>query len=275
MALDLLRLDGKVALITGGGRGTGRAIAQTLAGVGATVVVTARTKDEIDETVRLVAAEGGHALAIEADVMKRSDHERVIGAIAERFGRLNIVVNNAGGSMTTAPFLKLSEEHFRHDFELNAMSAFNCTQLATPLLLESGGGAVVNISSRAASFAFRGRTHYGVAKAALEQLTRRMAQELAPDIRVNAIAVGPVVTSALLSGYAQGLDREALIAQIPLGREGRVEEVGLAALYLCSDHCFITGEILHHNGGLQSGPDDHTPRLRAKIQASPFPSSEL
>lgn len=265
MILDRLKLDGKVALITGGGRGIGRGIANALSEAGATVVVTARSPDQIQDTVEELTTQGRRAIAIQADVTKREDNERAVQAVMSQFGRLDILVNNAGGSGTTGPFLELTEEQFRRDMDLNMLSAFTLTQIATPHLLESGGGSVINISSRAGSLAARGRLHYGVAKAALEHLTRRMAQELAPDIRVNALAIGTVLTAALQSGYDQGLDRAAMLASIPLEREGTIDEVGLAALFLCAEGCYVTGQILYLDGGLQGAPSSHGGvRLRAR-----------
>ena len=259
MKLDRLRLDGKVALVTGGGRGIGRGVATVLAEAGAAVVVTARSPDEIRDTVEMIRDHGGQAIAVQGDVTKREDSAHLVDAALQKFGRIDIVVNNAGGSGGMKPFLELTEEMFISDFRLNTLSAVNLTQLAAPHMFEAGSGSVINISSRAGSFSGRGRTQYGVAKAALEHLTRLMAHELAPTIRVNAISIGTVMTAALQSAYDAGMDREDLLCGIPLHREGDIDDVGLAALYLCSNGCYANGEILHLDGGLPTNPSNLRP----------------
>ena len=132
MKLDRLRLDGQVALITGGGRGIGRGIATVLSEAGAAVVVTARSPGEIQETVELVRKAGGRAIAVQGDVTKRADNARLVEATLEEFGQIDIVVNNAGGSGGLKPFAELTEELFIDDFRLNTLSAFTLTQLAAP-----------------------------------------------------------------------------------------------------------------------------------------------
>ena len=260
MALERLRLDGQVALITGGGRGIGRGIASVLSEAGAAVVVTARSPDEVQDTAEMIRSRGGRALAVQADVTNRSDNERAVQAALDEFGQLDILVNNAGGSSGAMPMAQLTGELLRADLELNMLSAFTLTQIAAPHLAKSGGGSVINISSRAGSFAAPGRLQYGVAKAALEHLTRLMAQELAPDIRVNAIAVGTVMTDALQRGFAQGGGLEDLTSKIPLSRLGDVEDIGLTALYFCAQGCYVTGIVLPVDGGLQASPGILSPR---------------
>ena len=259
MKLDRLRLDGQVALVTGGGRGIGRGVATVFSEAGAAVVVTARSPDEIQDTVEQIRNAGGRAVAVQGDVTKREDNARLVEAALQEFGRIDIVVNNAGGSGGLKPFLELTEDQFIDDFRLNTLSAVTLTQLATPHMLKAGGGSVINISSRAGSFAGRGRVQYGVAKAALEHLTRLLAHELAPKIRVNAISIGTVMTSALQRAYDAGMNRDDLLCGIPLNREGDVDDVGLAALYLCSKGCYANGEILHLDGGLPTNPSNMRP----------------
>ena len=255
MALERLRLDGQVALVTGGGRGVGRGVATVLAEAGAAVVVTARTPDQIRDTAEQIKQAGGRAIDVVADATSRADNERAVQAAIDAFGRLDILVNNAGGG-AAKPFFDLEEEDLLYDFRLNAGSTFMLTQMAARKMLKTGGGSVVNISSRAASFVGKGRLPYGVAKAALEQLTRLLAQELAPTIRVNAIALGTVMTPALERYFANDLGsaREDLIEAIPLDRVGNVEDIGLAALYFCARDCYATGSILHVDGGLPTAP---------------------
>ncbi len=253
MALELLRLDGRVAVVTGAGRGVGLGIALALAEAGAAVVVSARTRAEIERTAAEIERRGGRALAVCADVMRRSELAQLVDAALERFGRIDIVVNNAGGSDGYPPFLDVSEESFRFHFDWNTTSAFLLSQLATPHLLRAGKGAILNISSGAAQIGIRGMLAYGVAKAGLEQLTRVLAEELAPKIRVNALALGAIMTPALQNTF--DLDpafRDGMIGRTPLKRIGSVEAIGAAAVFACSDASdYMSGAVIPIDGGLQ------------------------
>jgi len=259
MVLERLKLDGKVAIVTGGGMGVGRGIAQVLAEAGAAVVVTARSADGIKQTAADIESQGGRALAIQADATKREDNERVVAAAIEKFGRIDILVNNVGGSGGgLKPFAEVSEADLLHDFQLNVVSAFTLSQLCAPHMRQSGSGSIVNISSRAASFVGKGRIQYGVAKAALEQLTRLLAQELGPEIRVNAIALGTIMTPALERSIERdnGPMGEALYKSNPLKKIGNVGDIGLAALYYCASDCYANGAVLHVDGGLPTTPSN-------------------
>jgi 7-alpha-hydroxysteroid dehydrogenase len=251
VALERLKLDGQVAIITGAGRGVGRGIASVLAEAGATIVGTARTPGEVNDTVATIEKAGGRAVALLGDVIKREDSERIVKTTIERFGRIDILVNNAGGSDYKA-FLDITEAEFKYHFDWNTTSAFLMSQAAAPHMLKAGKGSIVNISSGAGHFGIRGMLPYCVAKGGLEQLTRGMAQELAPKIRINAIALGAVMTPALQKTYdlQQGF-REKLHALTPLKTEGDPEDIGLATLYLCSRGCYATGAVFHIDGGLQ------------------------
>ena len=196
MALEQFRLDGQVAIVTGAGRGVGAGIARVLAEAGATVVGTARTEADIVGTIEGIEAAGGKGLALVADAISRSDGERVVNTTMERFGRVDILVNNVGGS-TYARFLDITNEDFRHTFDWCVTSAFIMSQLVAPHMLSAGHGSIINISSGSARFGIRALTAYCVAKGGLEALTRAMAQELAPKIRVNAIALGSFATDGL------------------------------------------------------------------------------
>lgn len=249
--LDRLRLEGQVAIVTGAGRGVGRGIATVLAEAGATVVCSARTRTEIDETVSRIESAGGKAVAVTADVTKKADLDALAAYTMDSFGKIDVVVNNAGG-IFYRPFLEISEEEFRFHFDWNTTSAFLLSQAAAPHMLKAGSGAIVNISSGAGHFGIRGMMAYCVAKAALENLTRALAQELAPKIRVNALALGAIMTPALQATYDMQPDyQEKLRALTPLHREGTAEDIGLAALYLLSDGCYASGAIIHIDGGLQ------------------------
>jgi NAD(P)-dependent dehydrogenase (short-subunit alcohol dehydrogenase family) len=252
MFLERLRLDNQVAIITGAGRGVGKGIAQVFAEAGATIVCSARSRNEIDETVKDITAAGGKAVAITADVMKKADLQRLADETMAQFGRIDIVVNNAGGA-EYRPFLDISEEEFKHHFDWNTTSAFLLTQIAAPHMLKADKGAVLNISSGAGHIGIRGMMAYCVAKAGLDHLTKSMAEELAPKIRVNGLALGAVLTPALESTFAMDPTfREKLEAKTPLKTVGDVHNIGLAALYLCSSAgSYATGATLNIDGGIQ------------------------
>ena len=254
MALERLRLDGQVAIVTGMGRGVGRGVANVLSEAGAAIVGSARTASEVEASAAAIRATGGKAVAVPGDVTKLEDNARLVQAALDEFGRIDIVINNAGGGGGFKPLMQVDEDEFRRVFDLNATSAFMITKLAMPHLLKSGRGSVVNISSGAGRFGVRGLTPYSVAKGGLDQLTRAMAQEFAPKVRVNAIALGSVLTDALRRNFEAIPGLEARMAgMVPLHRMGDVEDIGLCALYLCSQGCYATGAVFQVDGGIQ-GP---------------------
>jgi NAD(P)-dependent dehydrogenase (short-subunit alcohol dehydrogenase family) len=169
----------------------------------------------------------------------------------QEFGRIDIVVNNAGG-IVYRPFLELSEEEFNFHYQWNTTSAFLLTQAAAPHMLKAGKGSIITISSGAGHLGIRGMMAYCAAKAGTEGLTRALAQELSPKIRVNCIALGAIMTPALQDTYDMDPSfKEKLRAKTPMGIEGTPEDIGLCVLYLCSDGCYATSTVLHIDGGLQ------------------------
>jgi 7-alpha-hydroxysteroid dehydrogenase len=252
MALEQFRLDGQVAIVTGAGRGVGAGIARVLAEAGTTVVGTARTEAEIVRTIEGIEDTGGKGLALVADAMNRSDGERVVKTAMERFGRIDILVNNVGGS-TYARFLDITDEDFRHTFDWCVTSAFIMSQLVAPHMLSAGHGSIVNISSGSARFGIRALTAYCVAKGGLEALTRAMALELAPKIRVNAIALGSFATDGLQGSLdLMPGSLEKMQEATPLHRLGDVEDLGRLTVYLCTRDCYATNATFHVDGGIDS-----------------------
>jgi 7-alpha-hydroxysteroid dehydrogenase len=252
MLADRFRLDGRVAVVTGAGRGIGAACARALAEFGADVAITARTEAQLEEVAAAVRQGGQRALVFPADVNDVSVLDEFVAATVARFGRLDIVVNNAGGSMPQ-PFLDTSVGAFERAFHFNVTTAFALTKAATPHLLDGGHGAVVNISSAMGRLRDRGFVAYGTAKAALAHMTRLAAADLAPRVRVNAIAVGSVATSALEIVLTNDALRAEMIDGTPLRRLGEPDDIALAALYLASDAAsFVTGKVFEIDGGLEA-----------------------
>jgi 7-alpha-hydroxysteroid dehydrogenase len=251
MILDRFRVDGKVALVTGSGKGIGAGSALALADAGADVVCAARTKDDIERTAEQVRERGRRALAVPTDVTQRDQLEALVDAASTEFGRVDILVNNAGGWLPREA-MRTSERSFEEAFHFNVTSAFLLTRFCAPHLAASGEGAIVNISSRAGSMVQPGFAAYGTAKAALSFLTRNLASEFAPKVRVNAIEVGSVATSAL--DYVADNDeiRNEMVSKTPMARLGEVEDIAACVLYLASPAAsWVTGKIFEVDGGIE------------------------
>jgi len=253
MILDRFGLAGKIAIVTGAGKGIGRGIAVGLAEAGADVALAARTESDLDEVAGVVEAIGRRALVVPTDVTDREALERLVDRTVDTFGRLDVVVNNAGGTMPR-PAMATSERFLEQAFRFNVTSAFNLTKLAAQRMVDtSGGGAVVNISSRSASMTQTSFAAYGAAKAALDRLTRNIAPELAPRVRVNAIDVGGVATRSLEIVLTDDELRRQFLAGTPMGRPGEPEDIACAVLYLVSDaSSWVTGKVFEIDGGTEN-----------------------
>lgn len=251
MPLDQFRIDGKVAIITGAGRGIGAATAEMFAEAGADVVIGARSADQLAGVAKAVEGHGRRAICVPGDLSSRDGLSALVESAVEEFGGIDIVVNNVGGSMPTA-FMDTTEKAFDGAMRFNVTTAFNLTQLAVPHMLERPGASVVNIASTAGLFASRGFAAYGTAKAALIHLTKAAAQDLAPKIRVNAVCPGAIATSALDIVLQTPELEETMNASTPLGRLGAPEEIAAAALYFaCPAGAYTTGQFLGVDGGIQ------------------------
>jgi len=251
VALERFSMQDQVALVTGAGRGIGAACARAFAEVGADVAITARTAEQLDDVAAEVRSLGRRALVFPADANDVERLEAFAQAAMDELGRVDVVVNNVGGSMPE-PLMSTSIRSFEQAFHFNVTTAFALSKAAIPHMLAGGGGAIVNISSTMGRVRERGFVAYGTAKAALAHMTRLMAADCAPRIRVNAIAVGSVATSALEMVLTDDAIRTEMIESTPLKRLGEVDDIALGALYLASDaSSYVTGKILEIDGGLE------------------------
>ncbi|MBO0852150.1 MAG: SDR family oxidoreductase [Nocardia sp.] len=250
MILDKFRLDGRVAVVTGAGRGIGAAAAIALAEAGADVAIAARTQSQLDEVAEKIRTTGRKALTVAGDLSDLSAVAGLADAAATEFGRIDIVVNNVGGTMPNT-FLTTSSDFLEEAFRFNVSTAHALTQAAVPHMLDGGVGSVVNISSMMGREPGRGFLAYGTAKAALAHWTRLAASDLAPKIRVNAICVGSVLTSAL-DVVAQNPEVKAKMeAATPMHRLGDPTDIAAGIVYLCSPAgSYLTGKVLEIDGGL-------------------------
>jgi 7-alpha-hydroxysteroid dehydrogenase len=247
--LDRFRVTDRVAIVTGAGRGIGAASAVALAQAGADVVISARTEDQLHKVAREIEAAGRRAHVVQADLSDLDAAAALAAAAQDAFGRLDIVVNNVGGAMPRA-FLDTKPRHLENAFQFNVSVAHALTRAAVPHLLETRG-SVVNISSVMGRVAGRGYVAYGTAKAALAHYTRLAALDLAPRVRVNAIAVGSVATSALDIVMTNDELRTQMEGNTPLGRIGEPEDIAATVLFLASSAgAYITGRVVEADGGI-------------------------
>lgn len=245
---DLFRLDGHVAVVTGAGAGIGRGIARVFSGAGASVVVSDLRAETAEAVAAEIVADGGEAVGLACDVTREADLEAVVKTALDRFGKLSILVNNAGGG-GPKPF-DMPMDTFRWAYELNVFSLFRLTQLAAPHMAAAGEGAVLNISSMAGENKNQRMASYASSKAAVNHLTRNIAFDLgAMGIRINAIAPGAIKTDALASVLNPDIEK-AMLKHTPLGRLGEAEDIAYAALFLCAPaSSWISGQVLTVSGG--------------------------
>lgn len=250
MILDRFTVPDRVAVVTGAGRGIGAGTAVALAEAGADVVISARHEAQLEQVAEEVRRRGRRAVVVPADLRDLDVAAGLAQVARDELGRLDIVVNNVGGTIPNA-FLDTDPAYLEEAFHFNVSTAHALSRAAVPLLLEHGG-AIVNISSVMGRVSGRGYLAYGTAKAALTHWTRLAAQDLGPSIRVNAIAVGSVLTSALELVASDEAVMAEMTSKTPLGRIGEVDDVAAAVVYLASPAgSFLTGKVLELDGGLQ------------------------
>jgi 7-alpha-hydroxysteroid dehydrogenase len=246
-----MSLRGKAAIVTGAGKGIGRACALALAQAGADVALAARTQADLDALAREIEALGRRALPLACDVGDEAALRTLVARTRESFGRIDVLINNAGGGGPNDA-RKSNPADFGHMLSWNVVPAFTLIQLCAPLMREGGYGAVVNISSVAARYAQRGFSANGAAKAALNQMTRNLAQDFGPHLRINAIEPGTIETEAL-APYLTPERRERMVSTTPLQRLGQPEDIANAAVFLASPAAsWITGKVLGVDGGVEA-----------------------
>jgi 7-alpha-hydroxysteroid dehydrogenase len=249
--VTVFSLTGKVALVTGGGKGMGAAIARTFAQAGASVAVVSRTGSELKAVVGEIEKGGGRAIACPADITDLARLPALVEKVAGELGGLDVMVNSAGGGDEWRPFYDMTVADLEGSFHFNVSAPFELVRLAVPHMLDRPGASIVLISSMTPGKSMRGHLIYEVAKAALNQLTKSLAAELGPRIRVNAILPGPTETEALRAVLeAQPALREALSGFIRMRRNGTPDDIANAALYLASPAAsWVTATLLDVNGG--------------------------
>jgi len=251
--MNTQKLAGKVAVVTGASKGIGADIAKELAAAGASVVVNySSSKEGADKVVDEISKRGGQAIAVQGNVAKKADVQRLFTTVEKAFGKIDILVNNAG-VYHWAPLEEITEEQFHKQFDINVLGLLLATQEAVRHFRDNGG-SIVNISSTVTSLTPPNGSIYTATKGAVDAITRTLAKELGPrKIRVNAINPGLVETEGVIAaGFNQGEFREGTEKLTPLGRIGQPRDIAPAAVFLASaDSAWITGETLRVAGGLR------------------------
>ena len=252
MSSDLFDLNGEVAVVTGAGRGIGEGIARVLADYGATVITAARRTAEIQRVADEIVTANGKALAVTTDVTSDESVEDLAKRAVDEYGRLDMWVNNAGGSPIQAPLVDLPRKEWEATMALNLTAVWRCSAISARYM--EGKGRILNISSLAAEDVIEGSGHYAAAKAGVNMLTRTFAKELGPGIRVNCIMPGFVPTEIMMT--ALEINEEQLpglekALKLPSGRLGTPRDLGAAALYLLSPATeWVTGQVIRVSGGM-------------------------
>ncbi len=248
---QLFSLSGQVAIVTGAGKGIGRACALALAQAGADVALTARTQADLDAVAEEIRAMGRRAITVAGDVSDESVLDTLVLRTVAELGKISILINNAGGSGPNNP-LKMSGTEFSAVLVWNVTPAYLLIQKTAKAMRDAGGGAVVNISSVAARYAQKHFSAYSAAKSALNQMTRNLAQDFGPTVRINAIEPGTIMTEAL-APFLTPERKERMCTTTPMGRLGQPEDIAAAALFLVSPaSSWITGKILGVDGGVEA-----------------------
>ncbi|HBL28595.1 MAG TPA: short-chain dehydrogenase [Acidobacteria bacterium] len=251
---SLLSLAGKVAIVTGASRGIGAAIATSFAAAGARVVLASRKIDALEPVAAEIRSAGGEALAVACHTGRAADVDALVARACEVFGGVDVLVNNAAASPHYGPLLDATEMQWDKTFEVNVKGYVHTIRACVPRMRERGGGRIVNVASVAGVVPHSGLGVYGVTKAAVLMLSRTLAIELAPDIRVNAIAPGLIETKFSEVLWSTPALRAKALRAIPLHRIGRTEDLVGAALYLASDASgFVTGSVMTVDGGQTVG----------------------
>jgi NAD(P)-dependent dehydrogenase (short-subunit alcohol dehydrogenase family) len=251
MSSSEFSLAGKIAFVTGAGRGLGRAGALAFAGAGADVVLVSRTRSQLDETATMVETLGRKSFVATADTRSSAEVEAAVGAAVHAFGRIDILFNNAGTNIRKN-VVDMPDEDWHTIMDTNVKGAFLVARAVARQMVRQGSGTIINMSSMSAASAEPTKAVYAASKGAIALLTKGLALELAPHgIRVNAIAPGYMLTSLVKGGLEADPERKKrVLARIPLGRLGEPEEIGGALVLLASDAArYITGATITIDGG--------------------------
>jgi 7-alpha-hydroxysteroid dehydrogenase len=243
-------LSGKVAIVTGGGNGIGKACSLMLANAGAFVAVSDLKVDDAKKVADEIKSKGGKAIAVACNVTEDAELVNLVDQTIKNFGKINFLVNNAGGGGggRENPF-KITVEDFAWRFKLNVFSAWRLSQLCVPHMKKEGNGSIVNISSMSSIMASHNMSAYGSAKAAMNQMTKYLAMDFGPEVRVNVVGPGAIKTDALASVLTPEMEK-AMLKNTPLNRLGVPDDIAGAVLYFCAPISqWVSGQLLFVNGG--------------------------